>query len=47
MALISFSDDGRRGNSVEICRNKLILSNLAVHLLCMLLADTEAWNYIC
>lgn len=33
MALTSFSDDGRKGNSVEISRNKPILSNLAVLLL--------------
>lgn len=33
MALVSFSDAGRRGNSVEISRNKPILSHLVVHLL--------------
>lgn len=36
MALTSFSDDGRKGNSVEISRNKPILSHLVVHLLSML-----------
>lgn len=36
MALTSFSVDGRKGNSVEISRNKPILSHLAVHLLSML-----------
>lgn len=32
-ALVSFSDAGRKGNSVEISRNKPILSHLVVHLL--------------
>lgn len=36
MTLTSFSDDGRKGNSVEIIRNKPILSHLAVHLLSVL-----------
>lgn len=36
MALTPFSDDGRKGNSVEISRNKPILCHLAVHLLSVL-----------
>lgn len=36
MTLTSFSDDGGKGNSVEIIRNKPILSHLAVHLLSVL-----------